>query len=87
MRSKFFAYPASHRNGGCTTTLDAPTSAASSADFSSFTWASRPPIICIQNSDGAWIERIGSEYRSMSCLSADASFDTGSVVTMISRPS
>ena len=87
MRSKSVAYVACHRNGGCTTTDDAPTSAASSADLRSLTPGSRPHTLLVSSSTGAWMARIGIEYLSLSASSGAAVWVAESLVTMTSMPS
>jgi hypothetical protein len=81
------AYSRCHRNGGCSTTVSAPTSTARSMDRSIFTQGSLPQTRCVTSSVGAWIDRIRMPCSSASARSAPASRVSGSVQTMISTPS
>jgi len=81
------AYSPCQRNGGCTTTVDAPVSTASCADRSSFTKWSLPHTNDVSSSVGAWIARIGWSYAFASTVRRSASRVRASVVTMTSTPS
>jgi hypothetical protein len=57
--SKPLAYSRCHRNGGCVTTVSAPTASATSRARASFAQGSVVHTRCVISKQGAWIEVIG----------------------------
>jgi hypothetical protein len=76
-----------HRNGGCTTTVPAPSSAASSAERRSLSPWSRPSAKCASGSTGACTDSTGRPQRAEEARSSRASLLARSAVTITSTPS
>jgi len=74
-------------NGGCTTTVAAPSSRASSADRRSLSTWSRPNAKCATGSTGACTDSTGSPQRAVAARSSPASRVERSAVTITSTPS
>ena len=85
--TKPFAYSRCHRNGGCTTTTDAPTVCAISALRCSLPQGSVPQTRCVSRSVGAWTETTGTSWNCDSARHASASVLTSSMPTITSTPS
>ena len=80
-------YSRCQRNGGCTTTVCAPTSSAASFARTSLIHGSVPQTRCVITRHGACSARIGTWWWSESRRRAATSCETGSVQTMTSTPS
>ena len=81
------AYSFCQRNGGWSTTVDAPTSWARAIELSTLVHGSGPQIRWVSRSVGACTDTTGMPCSSDSAASAPASCETGSVHTITSRAS
>ena len=81
------AYSRCQRNGGCTTTVGAPTRSAAALARSSLVHGSVDQTRWVSSRQGAWIARTGTPNRSDSDRRASGSWLTGSVQTITSTPS
>ncbi len=86
-RTKSRAYPRCQRNGGCTTTVEAPSRSAAACARRSRVHGSVDQTRWVISRQGACTARIGTPWWSDSRRSASTSWLTGSVQTITSTPS
>ena len=80
-------YSRCQRNGGWTTTVEAPSSSAAARARSSLAHGSLPHTRWVTSRQGAWTARMGTPWSSESRRTASMSWETGSVKTISSTPS
>ena len=85
--TKSLAYCRCQRNGGCTTTVEAPSFSAAARARRSLVHGSVDQTRCVISRHGACTARIGMPWWSERRRSASMSWLTGSVQTMTSTPS